>query len=130
MTRRLDHAADPAGKPARSLPDGKQTKRVGTGETGPKLRTASPQSGCLPPNQALNMRGDDPAGVIGHHVIAKRGELGRHDVVATGQNRTDLALDAVQVEIPSRLTEVPRAVDEGDHPQMYRSVADQVESPV
>jgi hypothetical protein len=75
------------------------------------------------------MRGDDPASVIGHHVIAKRGELGRHDVVVTGQNRTDLALDAVQVEIPSRLTEAPRAVDEGDHPQMYRSVADQVESP-
>jgi hypothetical protein len=64
------------------------------------------------------MRGDDPASVIGRHVIAKRGELDGHDVVATGQNRTDLALDTVQVEIPSRLTEVPRAVDEGDHPQI------------
>jgi hypothetical protein len=118
VIRRLDHLADRTGKPARSLPDGKQMKRVSTGETGPKLRTASPQSECLPPNHSLNMRGDDPAGVIGHHVLAKRGELNGHDVVATGQNRTDLALDAVQVEIPSRLTEVPRAVDEGDHPHI------------
>ena len=44
--------------------------------------------GVPPLNQALNMRGDDPAGVIGRHVIAKRDELGGHDVVATGRNRT------------------------------------------
>ena len=118
VMRRLDHAADRTGEPAGRLPDGKQTKRVGTGETGLKPRTTVVQSGHCPPKQSLNMRGDDPAGVIGHHVIAKRGELDGHDVVATGQNRTDLALDAVQVEIPSRLTEVPRAVDEGDHPQI------------
>ena len=48
VIRRLDHVADRTGKPARSLPDGKQTKRISTGETGPKLRTASPQSECLP----------------------------------------------------------------------------------
>ena len=104
--------------PPAASPDGKQMKRISTGETGPKLRTTSPQSGCLPPKQSLDMRGDDPASVIGHHVIAKRGELNGHDVVATSQNGTDLALDPVQVEIPSRLAEVPRAVDEGDHPQI------------
>jgi hypothetical protein len=49
VTRRLDQVADRTGKPARSLPDGKQTKRVGTGETSPKLRTTSPQSGHCPP---------------------------------------------------------------------------------
>src|SRR4051812_32245456 len=118
VMRRLDQVADRTGKPAGRLPDGKQTKRVGTGETGLKPRTTVVQSGHCPPKQSLNMRGDDPASVIGHHVIAKRGELDGYDVVATGQNRTDLALDAVQVEMPSRLTEVPRAVDEGDHPQI------------
>ena len=84
--RRLDHVANRTGKPTRSLPDGKQMKRVSTGKTSPKLRTASPQSGYLPPNQALNMRGDDPAGVIGRHVIAKRGEFENQDFVATGQD--------------------------------------------
>ena len=46
VTRQLDHAADRTGEPAGRLPDGKKTKRIGTGETGLKPRTASPQSGC------------------------------------------------------------------------------------
>jgi hypothetical protein len=47
--RRLDHVANRTGKPARSLPDGKQMKWVSTGETGPKLRTTSPQPGSKHP---------------------------------------------------------------------------------
>jgi hypothetical protein len=42
VMRRLDQVANRIGKPARSLPDGKQTKRISTGETGPKLRASSP----------------------------------------------------------------------------------------
>jgi hypothetical protein len=34
VMRRLDHAANRTGKPARNLPDGKQTKRIGTGNAG------------------------------------------------------------------------------------------------
>jgi hypothetical protein len=84
VMRRLDHIANRTGKPTRILLDGQQTKRISATEAGGKLRTPSPQSGCRPPNQALKMRGDDPAGVIGRHVIAKRGEFDGHDVVATG----------------------------------------------
>jgi hypothetical protein len=42
MIRRFDHVADRTGKPARSLPDGKQMKRISATEAGDKLRAPSP----------------------------------------------------------------------------------------